>query len=121
MGQYSTRIMANWFGNIKVNSVKNHLTLKDLRISKGFETATSFAEACCLNPSTYSQIETGGHIPNPKHKKIIADTLDMDIEEAFPPKEESKVKLTVIHESPSKLEVMLRNQFGDKLQPRQAL
>jgi transcriptional regulator with XRE-family HTH domain len=113
-----SRLPANCFGVTKVNNLKNYLTLKDLRISKGFKTSISFAEACGLNPSTYSQIETGGHTPNPRHKQAIAEVLGVDIEEAFPTKQESKIKLTVIHETPDKLEAMLQSQYGNKLMPR---
>jgi DNA-binding XRE family transcriptional regulator len=121
MGQYGMRTIANWFGNIKTNNTETHCTLKNLRIEKGFETATSLAKVSGLNPSSYSQIENGAYKPNFKNQKKIADALGVAVEEIFPPERESKVNLVVIHESPSKIESMLRNQYGDKLLPRQAL
>ncbi|MDF2535844.1 MAG: helix-turn-helix protein [Bacillales bacterium] len=121
MGQYGMRTIANWFGNIKMINTETHCTLKNLRIEKGFETATALAKVSGLNPSNYSQIENGAYKPNFKNQKKIADALGVAVEEIFPAERESKVRLTVIHESPSKLEVMLRKQYGDKLMPRKCL
>jgi len=116
-----SRLPANCFGVTKVSNLKKYLTLKDLRISKGFKTSISFSNACGINVSTYSQIETGVHTPNLMHKKAIAEVLDMDIEDVFPTKQEPKINLVVIHEHPDKLEAMLQSRYGDKLMPRKAV
>lgn len=109
------RTPANWFGNIKINI--NSGTLKDLRISKGFTNGTAFAKLAGIRPSTYFAIENHHYEANVDYKQAIATTLGMTVEEVFP-KRESKIKLTIIHESPAEIEASLIARYGSKLMPR---
>lgn len=110
---------ANWFGNIHTGDFKSY-TLKDLRLEKGFKTSKDFAEHAGLSCGSYAAIELGYYKATASKQILIAKALDMTVEEVFPKQRESKVKLTVIHESPNNIEAMLQKQYGDKLQPRQA-
>ena len=112
-----SRTPASWNGNIK-SSNENKFdgsNLTQLRIEKGFDTATKFAIAAGISLSTYSPIEAKGVMPTMLNKLKIANTLGVSIDEAFPPAVTNELPVKLTRADKEVLEAQLRMKFGDKL------
>lgn len=116
----AARVQANWFGITRSDKIAR-VTLRELRIAKGFDRAKDFALAIGINTTTYSMIESG-YGAGKENQKLIADALDLPIEQIFPSREKKKpVEIRIIHEPVDKVEAYLKAKYGNKLITRSVL